>query len=191
MASGGRHHNTPSPSTIAWADGSGDTLGEAILACLDSIPRPRGAVSPVARFRQLFGTRAGYEALERAWLDVSPRTIQRWIAGEQRPGKANAEKINRAYSIWHRRPSPDIVARVQGAVGVVTGEIKVSDDSAVRTVRLDHSVNTGWLDFLKEWRRVKPDTARLETIYTEHVAQPNFRDAEPEWPGEHYRFQLE
>lgn len=189
---GGRRPDRPAPSETSFADGFGEELGAAILDCLNRIPRGRPyAMSVRARFNALSKTKAGFAALEAAGLSVSARTILRWQAGTQKPSKRNAAIIDDAYRAHRRRPTPAVIARFRAAVGVVTGMLCVSDDCAVRTVRLDHAAVSADLEpLIAEWRRPDPDPEVIETAYVEGVIEPAFQ-ATPEFPHGPYRYQLE
>lgn len=55
------------------------------------------AVGWHAQVNQLVSTRAGREAADKVGIDVTPRTVQAWLAQERDPSKANREKIAEAY----------------------------------------------------------------------------------------------
>jgi hypothetical protein len=49
-----------------------------------------------AQIRALQGNKFGRDAWSQAGLSPSPRTVARWLAGTQKPSKANREKLERA-----------------------------------------------------------------------------------------------
>jgi hypothetical protein len=91
-----RHRTT----TLAPMDLSG--VREAVQNAVDAQaagmlagrrPPPKGVAAQV---RALQRTKAGRSMWERAGLSVSPRTVARWLAGTQRPSKANRERLEQA-----------------------------------------------------------------------------------------------
>ncbi|MFJ2884320.1 MULTISPECIES: transcriptional regulator [unclassified Streptomyces] len=70
----------------------------------------RGIASPVdserglaARLNYLTKSDAGYEAMDRAGVHVSPRTLMAWLAEERTPNKANLARLDAAYWDLRRR----------------------------------------------------------------------------------------
>ncbi|MEU4181514.1 transcriptional regulator [Streptomyces sp. NPDC026589] len=70
----------------------------------------RGVASPVdsdrglaARLNYLTKSDAGYEAMDRAGVHVSPRTLMAWLAEERSPNKANLARLDAAYWDLRRR----------------------------------------------------------------------------------------
>jgi hypothetical protein len=179
----------PRPSTGAFAEGQGTTLGAAILACFDDVPRIQPARSPRSRVIELTATRRGSAALEAAGLNVSRSTLLRWLADEQSPSPSNAHIIDRAYRDYLRYPTAPIVRRVSGAIGVITGLIKISDDIGLRTIRVDNRAGD-WRPIVREWRRPNPNPDEIELLYIIGVVIPDVRDI-IEFPGTNYLYQLE
>ena len=69
-----------------------------------------GLASPVeserglaARLRYLTDSRAGYAAMERAGISVTPRTLMAWLAEERLPSRRNLRRIDAAYWDLRRR----------------------------------------------------------------------------------------
>ncbi|GAA3015368.1 transcriptional regulator [Streptomyces fulvorobeus] len=88
------------------ADGApgAEALGIAIEGMV------RGVASPVdserglaARLNYLTKADAGYEAMDRAGVHVSPRTLMAWLAEERIPNKANQGRLDAAYWDLRRR----------------------------------------------------------------------------------------
>ncbi|MCQ1582553.1 transcriptional regulator [Streptomyces parvus] len=82
----------------------GEALGIAIEGMV------RGIASPVdserglaARLNYLTKSDAGYEAMDRAGVHVSPRTLMAWLAEERTPNKANLARLDAAYWDLRRR----------------------------------------------------------------------------------------
>ncbi|OIV38737.1 transcriptional regulator [Mangrovactinospora gilvigrisea] len=92
---------------------------------------PATARGLAARLRYLAGTR-GSEALRRAGVAVTPRTLARWRAGSQRPTPANRARVDLAYRTLRRRNVADHLARRLGRAGRGTQvEIHPGDTSGV------------------------------------------------------------
>ncbi|MDX5578188.1 transcriptional regulator [Streptomyces sp. ID01-9D] len=69
-----------------------------------------GIASPVdsdrglaARLNYLTKSDAGYEAMDRAGIHVSPRTLMAWLAEERTPNRANLARLDAAYWDLRRR----------------------------------------------------------------------------------------
>ncbi|MFE6872848.1 transcriptional regulator [Kitasatospora sp. NPDC057692] len=56
-----------------------------------------------ARLKYLTNSPAGYQAMERAGISVTPRTLFAWLAGDRDPNKANRSRIDAAYRDIRRR----------------------------------------------------------------------------------------
>jgi hypothetical protein len=56
-----------------------------------------------ARLKYLTNSPAGYQAMERAGISVTPRTLIAWLAGDRDPNKANRGRIDAAYADMRRR----------------------------------------------------------------------------------------
>ncbi|MFB6817583.1 transcriptional regulator [Streptomyces sp. NPDC056347] len=88
------------------ADGApgAEALGTAIEAMVTGIASAvdtrRGMA---ARLRYLTAADAGYEAMDRAGIHVSPRTLIAWLAQERIPNKANLARLDAAYWDLRRR----------------------------------------------------------------------------------------
>ncbi|MFI5727072.1 transcriptional regulator [Streptomyces cyaneofuscatus] len=82
--------------------------GEALGIAMEGMVR--GISSPVdserglaARLNYLTKSDAGYEAMDRAGVHVSPRTLMAWLAEERTPNKANLARLDAAYWDLRRR----------------------------------------------------------------------------------------
>lgn len=87
---------------------SGIPGGKAIAERLTELAQ--GVKSPVdtdrglaARLRYLTKSSAGYDAMNAAGIDVTPRTLMSWLAEERTPNRANLAKIDAAYTDLHNR----------------------------------------------------------------------------------------
>ncbi|MFI6967142.1 transcriptional regulator [Streptomyces sp. NPDC050255] len=82
----------------------GEALGTAIEGMVHGIASPvdsdRGLA---ARLNYLTKSDAGYEAMDRAGVHVSPRTLMAWLAEERTPNKANLARLDAAYWDLRRR----------------------------------------------------------------------------------------
>ncbi|MFI9206503.1 transcriptional regulator [Streptomyces sp. NPDC053048] len=112
---------------------------EAVAIQLDILAA--GIASPVdserglaARLRYLTGSAGGYEAMERAGISVSTRTLFGWLAETQTPNRANLEKIDNAYWDYRRRNvAKDLLKRLNAGGGTRV-ELSPIDQSAVPSV---------------------------------------------------------
>ncbi|MBQ1094472.1 transcriptional regulator [Streptomyces sp. B93] len=118
----------------------GERGSEAAARVLDSLAG--GITSPVtsrrglaARLRYLTRSPAGYDALREADITVTPRTMKAWLAGTQRPNKANLAKIDAAYRALRRRNVARYLLRRLNANGGTRVEIHPLDQSHVPTPR--------------------------------------------------------
>lgn len=114
----------------------GERGSEAAARVLDSLAR--GITSPVtsrrglsARLRYLTRSKAGYEAMRDAGITVTPRTLKAWLAGKQRPNKANLAKIDAAYWSLRRKNVAKYLNRRLNADGGTRVEIHPLDQSHV------------------------------------------------------------
>ncbi|MFD8406039.1 transcriptional regulator [Streptomyces anulatus] len=88
------------------ADGApgAEALGIAMEKMVSGIASPvdsdRGLA---ARLNYLTRSDAGYEAMDRAGVHVSPRTLMAWLAEERTPNKANLARLDAAYWDLRRR----------------------------------------------------------------------------------------
>ncbi|CAM5551462.1 hypothetical protein SBADM41S_07754 [Streptomyces badius] len=92
--------------------------GEALGIAMEGMVR--GISSPVdserglaARLNYLTKSDAGYEAMDRAGVHVSPRTLMAWLAEERTPNKANLARLDAAYwDLRRRNVAADLKARL-------------------------------------------------------------------------------
>lgn len=92
--------------------------GEALGIAMEGMVR--GISSPVdserglaARLNYLTKSDAGYEAMDRAGVHVSPRTLMAWLAEERNPNKANLARLDAAYwDLRRRNVAADLKARL-------------------------------------------------------------------------------
>lgn len=79
-----------------------DALGYGIERMLTGIQSPVDSERGLAaRLRYLTASEPGYEAMDRAGITVTPRTLMAWLAEEQWPSSRNLARIDSAY--WDLR----------------------------------------------------------------------------------------
>lgn len=94
--------------TTGGRGAKGISGGEAISRRLDELAGTiKSDVSSErgleARLKYLTNSPRGYAAMERAGIDVKPRTLIAWLSGDREPNKANLGKIERAYQNLRRQ----------------------------------------------------------------------------------------
>ncbi|MFD9545673.1 transcriptional regulator [Streptomyces sp. NPDC060022] len=110
-----------------------DALGAAIENMVTGIQSPvesdRGLA---ARLRYLTKTDAGYEAMDRAGIHVSPRTLMAWLAEERSPNRANLTRLDAAYwDLRRRNVATDLKHRLNNDGRGTRVEINPVDQSRV------------------------------------------------------------
>ncbi|WP_329046703.1 transcriptional regulator [Streptomyces sp. NBC_01422] len=110
-----------------------DALGAAIENMVTGITSPvdtdRGLA---ARLRYLTKTDAGYEAMDRAGIHVSPRTLMAWLAEEHPPSGANRNRLDAAYwDLRRRNVAADLKHRLNNDGRGTRVEINPVDQSRV------------------------------------------------------------
>ncbi|MFJ8255592.1 transcriptional regulator [Streptomyces sp. NPDC094466] len=81
-----------------------EALGIAIEGMVHGISSPVGSDRGLAaRLNYLTRSDAGYEAMDRAGIHVSPRTLMAWLAEERTPNRANLTRLDAAYWDLRRR----------------------------------------------------------------------------------------
>ncbi|THA27408.1 transcriptional regulator [Streptomyces sp. RKND-216] len=79
-----------------------DALGAGIENMVTGIHSPADTDRGIsARLRYLTHSEAGYAAMERAGIHVTPRTLFAWLAEERSPSQANRARLDAAY--WDLR----------------------------------------------------------------------------------------
>ncbi|MEV7165853.1 transcriptional regulator [Streptomyces microflavus] len=110
-----------------------EALGTAIESMVTGIASPvesdRGRA---ARLRYLTATDAGYEAMDRAGIHVSPRTLMAWLADEVVPKKDNLARLDAAYwDLRRRNVAADLKRRLHNGGRGTRVEINPVNQSAV------------------------------------------------------------
>jgi hypothetical protein len=130
--------------------GSGGSLASAFRAAIAQASlggaRPSYRLTgPAAQYRQLSRTRLGRQALEQAGVRPSAPTRRKWLGRVQRPSRANADAIRRAYGAMQRGGIP---SWVKSGEMQVTGRTRTGLDDRDRTeqhplkINLSHAKDT-------------------------------------------------
>ncbi|MFB8381797.1 transcriptional regulator [Streptomyces rubiginosohelvolus] len=92
----------------------GEALGIAVEGMVRGISSPVDSERGLAaRLNYLTKSDAGYEAMDRAGVHVSPRTLMAWLAEERTPNKANLARLDAAYwDLRRRNVAADLKARL-------------------------------------------------------------------------------
>ncbi|MFC9176788.1 transcriptional regulator [Streptomyces sp. NPDC057107] len=111
----------------------GEALGIALGRMVSGISSPvdsdRGLA---ARLNYLTKSDAGYEAMDRAGVHVSPRTLMAWLAEERSPNKANLARLDAAYwDLRRRNVAADLKRRLHNSGRGTRVEINPVDESRV------------------------------------------------------------
>jgi hypothetical protein len=153
-----------------------DALGLGIERMLTGIQSPveteRGLA---ARLRYLTASDAGYQAMDRAGLAISRRTLMAWLAEERTPRGPNLARIDSAY--WDLRRynvAADFKRRLNNNGRGTRIEIDPVDQTQVdprhrRDLNTRHmSVRGVWDAAVDAW--VSDDTTTLDAIWDEIIA---------------------
>ncbi|MCF6524543.1 transcriptional regulator [Streptomyces sp. JJ36] len=107
-------------------------LGAGIENMVTGIASPPDTERGVAaRLRYLTGSAAGYAAMERAGISVTPRTLFAWLAEERLPNRANRARLDAAYWDLRRHNVAADLRRRLTARGGTRIEIDPVDQSRV------------------------------------------------------------
>ncbi|MFD7859141.1 transcriptional regulator [Streptomyces microflavus] len=111
----------------------GKALGIALERMVSGISSPveseRGLA---ARLNYLTKTDAGYEAMDRAGIHVSPRTLMAWLAEERTPNRANLARLDAAYwDLRRRNVAADLKRRLHNGGRGTRVEINPVNESRV------------------------------------------------------------
>ncbi|MFE3476357.1 transcriptional regulator [Streptomyces bacillaris] len=111
-----------------------EALGIALEKMVTGISSPvdsdRGLA---ARLNYLTKSDAGYEAMDRAGIHVSPRTLMAWLAEERTPNRANLARLDAAYwDLRRRNVAADLKRRLHNGGRGTRVEINPVDQSRVK-----------------------------------------------------------
>ncbi|MFD4542114.1 transcriptional regulator [Streptomyces bauhiniae] len=155
----------------------GQRGSEAAARVLDSLTG--GITSPPtttrglkARLRYLTRSTAGHDVIQEAGITVTPRTLKAWLAGKQRPNKANRTKIDNAYRALRRRNVARYLLQRLNANGGTRVEIHPLDQSHVpiphqRVLEYRRLNIRNWDAIIDAWSKNQPralDDAWIDQI---------------------------
>ncbi|MEU6632115.1 transcriptional regulator [Streptomyces parvus] len=151
----------------------GEALGIAMEGMVQGIASPVDSERGLAaRLNYLTRSDAGYEAMDRAGVHVSPRTLMAWLAEERSPTKANLARLDAAYwDLRRRNVAADLKARLNNGGRGTRVEInpvnqrgveqKYQRDLAPRSV----SVRGVWDRAVDAW--MDDDQEELDAVWDE------------------------
>ncbi|MFI8008259.1 transcriptional regulator [Streptomyces sp. NPDC086010] len=114
---------------LPGADALGVAIERMVTGIASDVESDRGLA---ARLNYLTKTDAGYEAMDRAGIHVSPRTLMAWLAEERRPNKANRGRLDAAYwDLRRRNVAADLKKRLNNNGRGTRMEINPVDQSRV------------------------------------------------------------
>jgi len=105
----------------------GVAIERMVTGIASSVDSERGLA---ARLSYLTKTDAGYEAMDRAGIHVSPRTLMAWLAEERTPNKANRSRLDDA-DLRRRNVAADLKKRLNSHGRGTRVEINPVDQSRV------------------------------------------------------------
>lgn len=154
-----------------------EALGTAIESMVTGIASPvesdRGRA---ARLRYLTATDAGYEAMDRAGIHVSPRTLIAWLADEVIPRRDNLARLDAAYwDLRRRNVAADLKRRLHNGGRGTRVEINPVNQSAVdRKHQHDLSTRSVNVRDLGLWARavdawMDDDLEELDAVWDEII----------------------
>ncbi|MFJ8671999.1 transcriptional regulator [Streptomyces sp. NPDC093589] len=107
-------------------------LGAGIERMVTGIESPVDSERGLAaRLRYLTASDAGYEAMDRAGIHLTPRTLIAWLAEERTPNRANLTRLDAAYWELRRRNVATDLKRRLNSRGGTRIEINPVDQSRV------------------------------------------------------------
>ncbi|MFI1532299.1 MULTISPECIES: transcriptional regulator [Streptomyces] len=150
-----------------------EALGIAIEGMVNGISSPVDSERGLAaRLNYLTRSDAGYEAMDRAGIHVSPRTLMAWLAEERTPNKANLTRLDAAYwDLRRRNVATDLKHRLNNngrgtrveinPVNQTGVEQKYQRDLAPRSI----NVRGVWDRAVDAW--MNDDLAELDAVWDE------------------------
>ncbi|MDT0382417.1 transcriptional regulator [Streptomyces sp. DSM 42041] len=156
---------------VPGADALGAGIENMVTGIHSSPDTDRGIT---ARLRYLTHSAAGYTAMERAGITVTPRTLFAWLAEERTPSPANRARLDTAYWDLRRHNIAADLKRRLGSRGGTRIEIDPVDQTSVdRRHRRDLSVRRltvrphHWHTAVDAW--LTHDHETLDTIWDEII----------------------
>ncbi|MFF4248888.1 transcriptional regulator [Streptomyces sp. NPDC001822] len=152
-----------------------DALGTAIENMVTGIASPVDSERGLAaRLRYLTKTDAGYEAMDRAGINVSPRTLMAWLAEERTPNGANLNRLDAAYwDLRRRNVATDLKHRLNNDGRGTRVEINPVDQSRVENkhqrevASRNINVRGVWDRAVDAW--IDDDLGELDAIWDEII----------------------
>lgn len=152
-----------------------DALGAGIENMVTGVHSPADTDRGIAaRLRYLTASAAGYAAIERAGVSVTPRTLYAWLAEERMPNTANRQKLDTAYWDLRRHNIAGDLKRRLTSRGGTRVEIDPVDQTAVELRhRRDLSVRRltirprHWNTAIDAW--LTDDTETLDAVWDEVI----------------------
>ncbi|MFF3598053.1 transcriptional regulator [Kitasatospora indigofera] len=167
----GRYGASGIPGWLAIARG----LDELVTGVASPVTSKRGLN---ARLRYLTRSQAGYEAMARAGITATPRTVKAWIAGKQKPNNANRDMLDAAYwTLRRHNVVTDLKRRLNNNGAGTRVEIYPVDQSGVQESRrrdISHraiNVRGAWDDMVDAWDKGPndPSAARMLDVIWDEV----------------------
>ncbi|MFB7764213.1 transcriptional regulator [Streptomyces xiamenensis] len=127
-----------------------------------------------ARLRYLTNSAAGMEAMRRAGITARQRTIDAWVSKQQRPRRANLERIDSAYWDLRRRNLGVEWARKLAARGtrieihpVNQADVRTGRDRDLAVRRVTVRGHRIWDDIIQAW--IAGDSEMLDVVWDEII----------------------
>ena len=156
---------------LAGADALGIAIEQMVTGIASPVDSERGLA---ARLRYLTKTDAGYEAMDRAGIHVSPRTLMAWLAEERSPNRANLARLDAAYwDLRRRNVATDLKHRLNSNGHGTRVEINPVDQTRVDG-RHQRDLSSRSLNVRGIWDRavdawIDDDVQELDAIWDEII----------------------
>ncbi|NGN67623.1 transcriptional regulator [Streptomyces sp. A7024] len=158
-------------------------LDELLTGIVSEVTTERGLH---ARLKYLTASPAGYAAMARAGIDVTPRTLMRWLSEEAHPTRVNLTRIDAAYwDLRRRNVAKDLKGRLNARGRGTRMEIyPVEQRGVIAQRRRDipiRSVNVRlvWDDMVDAW--LNEDERTLDEIWDDIIC-----DLDSSWDAYSY-----
>lgn len=144
-----------------------------------------------AQISKLTEQQRGYDAMARAGLDVTPRTLLGWLSESQAPSAANRTRIQTAYGLMAGGWNSSSEKRMY----VIHGQVKMGSDTRnrgsgkVAPFRVNGAAtNVRWGRIEAEWNAGTMDPERAEELFVEDVIANDIGEGSDPWefPGLDY-----
>ncbi|GAA2955468.1 MULTISPECIES: transcriptional regulator [Streptomyces] len=156
---------------VPGADALGAAIENMVTGIASTVDTDRGLA---ARLRYLTKTDAGYEAMDRAGIHVSPRTLMAWLAEERTPNRANRSRLDAAYwDLRRRNVATDLKHRLNNEGRGTRVEINPVDQSGVErrhqrdVASRSISVRGVWDRAVDAW--LEEDLAELDSVWDQII----------------------